>query len=244
MPNKWASFLFYGDGVGYGPGGFVYQNVIGNCSTWNIFKPPAPTTLPSRAGLRKREYGVMEIKVARKGDYEFDANVPLEEARLLIEKYHYARGASNTRTDLHGFRKNGKLVAVAWWLPPTRVACESVSKDDWKKVISLSRLVVHPDEPKNVCSMLIGASIRKIKNDGRWKHLVTYADHAQGHTGAIYRATNWEYVGTTGPYTKWIDKDGKQTACKATKNRKKSEMEAIGMIMVGRFHKEKFVMHL
>ena len=187
---------------------------------------------------------VMPTSVARKGDYKFDANVPLDEARQLVEKYHYSKGASNTRTDLHGFRKNGELVAVAWWLPPTRVACESVSKEDWKKVVSLSRLVVHPDEPKNVCSMLIGASIRQLKKEGRWKHLVTYADHAQGHTGAIYKATNWDYVGTAGPYPKWVDKDGKQTACKAAKNRRKAEMEALGMTMVGRFHKEKFVMHL
>jgi len=115
----------------------------------------------------------MHVLVARKNDYEFDADVPLQEARHLVEKYHYSKGASNTRTDLHGFRKNGVLIAVAWWLPPTRVACESVNRGEWKKVVSLSRLVVHPDEPKNVCSMLIGASIRQLKKDGRWSTLVT-----------------------------------------------------------------------
>jgi hypothetical protein len=185
-----------------------------------------------------------EDRVARRGDYTFDPNVPICEARLLVESFHYSKGASNTRTDLHGFRRDGKLIAVAWWLPPTRVACESVSKSDWKSVISLSRLVVIPGEPKNVCSMLIGASIRKIKKDGRWKHLVTYADHSQGHTGAIYRATNWIYVGTTGPYPKWVDGDGKQVACKATTNRTKREMESLGFTKVGSFKKEKFVMHL
>lgn len=182
--------------------------------------------------------------VARRGDYVFDTRVPIGEARILVENYHYSKGASNTRTDLHGFRKDGRLVAIAWWLPPTRVACESVSKHEWRTVVSLSRLVVHPDEPKNVCSMLIGASIRQIKKEGRWKHLVTYADHGEGHTGAIYRATNWDYVGTTGPYPKWVNSKGKQTACKATKNRTKKQMEELGMKMVGKFHKEKFVMHL
>lgn len=184
------------------------------------------------------------VPFARKGDYEFDSDVPIFEARALVEKYHYSRGASNTRTDLHGFRKDGRLIAVAWWLPPTRVACESVNSQEWKKVVSLSRLVVHPSEPKNVCSMLIGASIRQLKKEGRWKTLVTYADHSQGHTGAIYRATNWEYAGTTGPYPKWVDATGKQTACKATKNRRKAEMEALGMVCVGRFLKEKFIMHI
>ena len=190
---------------------------------------------------RKRK---LKETVARRGDYDFDNDVPIKEARELVEKHHYSRGASNTRTHLHGFRKNGILVAVAWWLPPTRVACESVSKEEWKKVISLSRLVVHPDEPKNVCSMLIGASIRSIRKERKYRHLVTYADHSQGHTGAIYRATNWRYIGTTGPYPKWVDADGKQVACKATKNRTKSQMESLGYILVGRFHKEKFVINL
>jgi hypothetical protein len=104
-------------------------------------------------------YPIVMRLVARKGDYEFDCDVPIYEARDLVEKYHYSKGASNTRTDLHGFRRDGKLVAVAWWLPPTRVACESVSKEQWTKVVSLSRLVVHPSEPRNVCSMLIGASV-------------------------------------------------------------------------------------
>ena len=187
---------------------------------------------------------VLEKGVARRGDYEFDPDVPIAEARSLVEQFHYSKGASNTRTNLHGLRKNGVLIAVAWWLPPTRVACESVSKDEWKTVVSLSRLVVHPAEPKNVCSLLLGMSIRRIKKDGRWRHLVTYADHAQGHTGAIYRATNWEYVGTTGPYPKWVDSSGRQVAAKATKNRVKSEMLALGYIFVGNFYKEKFVIHL
>lgn len=188
----------------------------------------------------------MKTKVARKGDYSFDKSVPIPEARALVERFHYAKGASNTRTDLHGFRKgDGSLIAVAWWLPPTKVACQSVNKEDWKKVVSLSRLVVHPDEPKNVCSMLIGASIRQIRKDGRWASLVTYADHGEGHTGAIYRATNWDYVGTTSPTPKGINPtDGKQVSCKSTRNRNKKEMEDLGMVMIGRFCKEKFVMHL
>lgn len=183
--------------------------------------------------------------VARRGDYVFDTSVPLVEARGLVEMYHYAKGASNTAVALHGFRDNQtRLVAIAWWLPPTKVAAKSVSKEEWRFVLSLSRLVVHPDEPKNVCSMLIGASIRELRRQGVWRHLVTYADHSQGHTGAIYRATNWKHVGRTGPYPKWVDAEGRQRSRKATKSRTASQMEALGMRMVGRFHKEKFVMHL
>jgi hypothetical protein len=31
--------------------------------------------------------------------------------------------------------------------------------------------------------------------------LVSYADTAQGHSGIVYKATNWIYTGTTIPFT-------------------------------------------
>lgn len=181
----------------------------------------------------------------RASDYEV-RDIAHSRAKRFIERWHYSKGCSNTQVYGHAlYLRNGiDLLGVAMWLPPTRVACESVSKDDWKTVISLTRLAIHPLVPKNGASFLIGASIKKIIADGRFRHLVTYADESQGHTGAIYRATNWQYVGRTGPYPRWHDPDGKQVAQKATVNRRKAEMEALGYIKVGSFYKHKFVIHL
>jgi hypothetical protein len=165
----------------------------------------------------------------------------------FIREHHYSKGASNTQTYGHGlFRKGNpwELIGVTIWLPPTRVACESVNRSDWKKVISLTRLAVHPDVPKNAASYLIAASIRMIKEDGRFVSLVNYADESQGHSGAIYRATNWTYVGRTGPYPKWVDSNGKQVAQKSTVNRVKSKMIELGHTNIGTFFKHKFVIHL
>lgn len=60
--------------------------------------------------------------------------------------------------------------------------------------------------------------------------LLTYADEGQGHDGAIYRATNWEYLGKRPGYGKWHDADGRQVAAKSTVNRTKAEMAALGFI--------------
>ena len=87
-------------------------------------------------------------------------------------------------------------------------------------------------------------SVRLIRKDGRFVSLVTYADESQGHTGAIYRASGWEYVGRTGPYPRWIDAAGRQVACKATVNRTKAQMEALGHRKVGAYFKHKFILHL
>lgn len=167
-------------------------------------------------------------------------------ASEFIKKHHYSRGCSNTQVYGHGlYLKNGiDLLGVAMWLPPTRVAAESVNKEHWTKVLALTRLAVHPMVPTNGASFLMAASMKLIRLEGRFVSLVTYADESQGHTGAIYRATNWEYMGRTGPYPRWLDKDGKQVAQKATKNRVKAVMEALGHTKVGSFHKHKFVIHL
>lgn len=165
----------------------------------------------------------------------------------MVAQHHYARGGSNTAVYMHGLyeRATDRLVAVAWWLPPTRVACESVNKADWKRVLSLTRLVCLPDAPKNSPSFLLAHSVRLIRKEGRFVSLVTYADESQGHLGQIYRAANWTYVGRTGPYPRWEDpKTGRQVACKATVNRIKARMEELGYVKTGSFHKHKYVLHL
>ena len=187
---------------------------------------------PADCSFKKSEWEVRPVSVAV--------------ARELVFKYHYSKGGSNTAVYAHGLFRVGidTPMGVAWWLPPTRVACESVNKEQWKKVLSLTRLVVLPEVPTNGASFLMGKSIEMIRRDGRFVSLVTYADESQSHTGAIYRATNWQYIGRTGPYQRWITKDGQQVACKATVNRTVSQMEALGYLRDGKFYKHKFVMHL
>ncbi len=171
--------------------------------------------------------------------------VPLTVGQRMVSELHYAKGGSNTCVYMHGLihRETGVVAGVAWWLPPTRVACESVNREDWKKVLSLTRLVIEPGTPKNAATFLLARSIKKIWEDGRFVSLVTYADESQGHTGGIYRASNWTYVGRTGPYPRWLDASGKQVAPKATVNRTKSKMEELGHRKVGSFFKHKFVLH-
>lgn len=173
---------------------------------------------------------------------------PLAVAQAMVREHHYSRGGSNTAVYVHGlFRKaDNKLCGVAWWLPPTRVACESVNKERWTKVLSLTRLVILPDTPKNAATFLLANSVKLIRRDARFVSLVTYADESQGHTGGIYRAANWDYVGRTGPYPRWIDpaSDNRQVAPKATVNRTKAQMEALGYVKSGSFHKHKYIKHL
>lgn len=180
----------------------------------------------------------------RKADW-YVADADLAAAQQMVREHHYARGGSNTAVYVHGLfrRADDALMGVAWWLPPTRVAAESVNREHWQRVLSLTRMVILPDVPKNAASFLLARSVRLIGTDGRFDSLVTYADESQGHTGGVYRSAGWRYVGRTGPYPRWEAPDGRQVAPKATINRTKAQMEALGHRKTGTFYKHKFVLH-
>lgn len=182
----------------------------------------------------------------RKADY-LVRGIELSEARALVEAHHYAKGGSITRVFTHGLAHRDApeaILGAAWWLPPTKAAAVSVD-ENWRGVLSLSRLVIVPGMPTNAASFLLGQSIKLIRKDPRWTSLVTYADSGQGHTGAIYRATNWEYAGMMPGHTTWKTPEGGQVSRKSTnKTRNHAEMAALGYINAGRSGKHKFTMRL
>jgi hypothetical protein len=120
-----------------------------------------------------------------------------------------------------------------------------VYPQDFTKVVALSRLVVLPGLPTNAASFLIAGSVRLIRQEGKYRCLLTYADEYQGHTGAIYKATNWEYLGPRSGAPTWIDPaTGRMVAKLSTKTRTVGEMEALGYRRVGSFVKHKYRMVL
>lgn len=166
-------------------------------------------------------------------------------ARRLVERFHYAEGAPNTRTYLHGMFRVGadlfdeQCLGVAWWLPPILNAAKSTYPVNPAGVLALSRLAISPEVPANAASFLLARS-RKLLDRERWPALVTFADTSQGHTGAIYRADNWTYDGETRPEALY-KLNGRQVSRKiGAITRTHAEMLALGCEMVGRFSKHKF----
>ena len=166
----------------------------------------------------------------------------LAEAQGLVKAHHYSGGGSNTRTYSHGLyeRNTGRLVGVAWWIPPTRSAAEAWAKRRWKGVLALSRLVIVPGVPTNACSFLLSKSVRLIDRQ-RWHTLVTYADEWRGHTGRIYKAAGWVYSGRTQPEATFTI-NGRMVARKAGPHtRTRQEMTDLGAVLVGYFSKSRWL---
>lgn len=114
--------------------------------------------------LNRREWTVRDVDIAI--------------ARRRCEAHHYAKGAANTATYLHGlFRMidaqlwDESCQGVAWWIPPTKAAAAALAGDGWPGVLALSRLVIEPGVPKNACSFLMARSMRLIDRK-RWPVLV------------------------------------------------------------------------
>jgi hypothetical protein len=164
-------------------------------------------------------------------------------AQALVERLHYSQGGANTGTYVHGLFECARPAqprGCAWWIPPTKAAAHATYPADWEGVLALSRLVIEADVPKNAATFLLARSMRLIDRQ-RWPCLVTYADEWQGHTGTIYRACNWNYLGRTTPEATFV-LDGRMVSRKAgPTTRTRAEMEAMGAKLIGRFAKHKFV---
>lgn len=173
-------------------------------------------------------------------------DVDIAVARRLVERFHYAAGASNTATYLHGLfpadsHWDEECVGIAWWIPPTRSAGQALAAAGWGGVLALSRLAVAPEMPGNAATFLMAASVRRI-NRARWPWLVTYADSWRGHTGAIYKATGWKDRGDTAPEAVYTI-SGRMVARKAgARTRTHAEMLALGAVFEGRHAKRRFVL--
>lgn len=187
--------------------------------------------MPSENRLRAKEWEVR--------------TVDLQTASELVTEFHYSAGGANTATYRHGLFPLGSFferdcVGVAWWIPPTKSAALATFPDNWQGVLCLSRLAIKPDAPRNAASFLMARSMALIDR-ARWPCLVTYADTWRGHTGAIYRATNWQYAGLTKPERTYVI-NGRMVARKAgPKTRTHAEMLALGAECVGSFAKHKFI---
>ena len=77
------------------------------------------------------------------------------------------------------------------------------------KVLELRRLCLIDATPKNAESFFVSRTIKWLKGNTDWEFILSYADMEQGHTGVIYRASNFEYLGVTG-IGKILEVDGKR----------------------------------
>lgn len=93
-----------------------------------------------------------------------------------------------------------------------------------EEVIELRRLVLIDDTPRNSESYFIGKTLRWLKKNSPVKTVVSYADPNYGHSGIIYKASNFSHEGMTSA-GRVIMYNGKKYHDKTIRNKYKGELK-------------------
>lgn len=121
------------------------------------------------------------------------------EIKDFIEKWHYSKNINGLMSD-YCFKlldENGVLIGAMIY---GGIAMAGV----WKKyatseseLTELRRLCCIDDSPKNTESFFIGNTLRWLRKNTSIKTVISYADQSFGHSGIIYKASNFKHSGMT-----------------------------------------------
>lgn len=114
----------------------------------------------------------------------------------FIEKYHYSRNINGCISKYcFALYSGNKLIGSAFFGEMSMANQYKRFSPNKEDVIELRRLVCIDDTPKNTESYFIGKMLRWLKNNTTIKIVVSYADEEYGHSGIIYKASNFKYLG-------------------------------------------------
>src|SRR5688500_16484687 len=144
----------------------------------------------------------------------------------FIERNHYSGNINGCIADFcFGLYNNGSLIGALFY---GRLAMANQWKrfsDSPDNVIELRRLCCIDDTPKNTESFFIGKTLRILKK--LWRKdgiVVSYSDLEYGHSGTIYRASNFICLGQS-KGAKIILFEGKRYHDKAIRTTYKGELK-------------------
>lgn len=146
--------------------------------------------------------------------------------RDFIEKHHYSHNINGLMSSycFGMYDQEGEMVGAMIYGKLGMANAWKKYGDSIDEVMELRRLVLVDDTPKNSESYFIGRTLRWLKANTEVKTIVSYADPNYGHSGVIYRATNFEHVGMTAS-GKVIIWDGKKYHDKAIRTKYKGELK-------------------
>jgi hypothetical protein len=142
---------------------------------------------------------------------QFDVKlIAIQEATTIIRDWHYS-GSTNGLMVSHCFGLFYEDVLIG-----SMIYGGLAMANAWKKyadkpddVVELRRLACIDLTPKNTETYFIGKTIRWLKRNTDYKLIVSYADPFHGHSGVIYKASNFKHIGMTSKGKMIQDHDGR-----------------------------------
>lgn len=119
-------------------------------------------------------------------------------AMSVVKEKHYLHRQCPCSFSFGAFFGNKILGVCTIGKPASHTLINGVcGKEKGKDVYELNRLWLDDICPKNSESRFLGWVLRSIP---KGIVLVSYADNSFGHTGIVYRASNWIHVGKSIPF--------------------------------------------
>ena len=115
-----------------------------------------------------------------------------EETKSFILKWHYSKSYRSLKHK-HIFKLvdniSDELIGVAIYGSPNSRHL------DKQGLIELRRLCLIDETLKNSESFFISKTLKYLKNNTDYSGVISFADPNHGHTGTIYKASNFKYDG-------------------------------------------------
>jgi hypothetical protein len=136
--------------------------------------------------------------------------VNIETARKWIGQWHYLEKTNTSSTSWGVFAPDLIAVIQVGMTANEHGLGTRYGLNKWKGNAEITRVVVHPEAPKNTASRAMATICQRIYEQERREWLFSYADTGVGHHGGIYQALNAIYLGVTSDRNGWL-LDGEPT---------------------------------
>jgi hypothetical protein len=122
----------------------------------------------------------------------------------MITNDHYLHSMPIAASCCFGVFLDDELVGGAVFTMGARHGHRMLAGSKSGDVVTLARLYLIDEIPKNAESRVLGIVTREIRRRRGVRALLSYADPAVGHSGTIYKAAGWTYLGR-GESTRYLD---------------------------------------
>lgn len=126
-----------------------------------------------------------------------------ETAGLCYAKWHYFGDKGFLSSFSYGVYFDNEIQgAISYGIPNAKNINGLYTAQTQAGWLELTRFALSPICPKNSESRVISVTNKMLKKEyHELVGIITYADTAYGHTGIIYRASNYQYLGLTAQKT-------------------------------------------
>lgn len=161
-------------------------------------------------------------------------------AAETIRRHHYMHSVPSAKCYYLRFED----ALMVWSMPANPFLARSLKLPD-ARIWQLSRLWAPDGHERNLLTRALRAGVQFIRQREHPDLLISYADSTMGHSGGVYRAASWIYLGLSSTKA-WQDAAGvvvprRKFHSAGKKFLRKAEIEALGYREVVGIGKHRFV---